>query len=89
MAVTVKDGALRSEYLTPGTPGWLLITGAVEADGKARLAAKGLTGDPAYTVNKSKSGTPYGFTIDAQFDGASGTGKRIEIRPCDLKFARP
>ena len=89
MAVTVKDGALRSEYQTPGTPGWLLITGAVEADGKARLAAKGLTGDPAYTVNKSKSGTPYGFTIDAQFDGASGTGKRIEIRPCDLKFARP
>lgn len=58
MAVTVKDGALRSEYLTPGTPGWLLITGEIEADGKARLAAKGLTGDPAYTVNKTKSGTP-------------------------------
>ena len=88
MAVTIKDGALRSEFLNPGSPGWLLITGEIEADGKARLAAKGLTGDPAYTVNKAKSGTPYGFTIDAQFDGASGTGKRIEIRPCDLKFAR-
>jgi hypothetical protein len=52
------------------------------------LMAKGLTGNPAMTVNNAKAGSPYGFTISAQFDNSSGTGKRNELRPCDLTFAK-
>lgn len=84
----VRDGVLQAELLTPGTPAWLLISGKIGADGKASLLAKGLTGDPANTTNRAKSGSPYAFTVDAQFDGSSGMGKRNELRPCDLKFAK-
>jgi hypothetical protein len=87
MAV-VKDSVFHAELLTPGTPGWLVMSGKIGANGKTSLMAKGLTGNPAATINNAKAGSPYGFTVSAQFDSASGTGKRNEIRPCDLKFAK-
>jgi hypothetical protein len=66
----------------------LTIDGEIGADGKATLFAKGFTGGPAYTLGHEKEGTPYGYTIDAQFDGTRGTGKRNEARPCTLVFAK-
>lgn len=88
MLAVVKDSVLHSEILTPGIPGWMVLDGKIGADGKADLTARGLTGDPKATFNKAKPGSPYGFTVSAQFDGTSGTGKRNELRPCDLKFAK-
>jgi hypothetical protein len=64
----------------------MIIEGKIGADGKATFVARGLTGDPKATLNNSKAGSPYGYTISALFDGASGTGKRNELRPCDLRF---
>src|SRR5438067_9841002 len=46
----VKDGRLRGEHGTEGSPGWLRLDGIVKADGSADINAKGLTGDPDYTV---------------------------------------
>lgn len=88
MKAEVKDGVLHGEYLTPGTPAWFVIDGKIAADGKASFVAKGLTGNPAVTMNNSKPGSPYTFTADGQFEGSSGSGKRNELRPCDLKFAK-
>jgi hypothetical protein len=85
---TVKNGELQAELLKPGTPTWLNLSGKIGADGKATLFARGLTGDPGNTLNNAKPGSPYSFTVNAQFDGSSGTGKRNELRPCDLNFAR-
>jgi hypothetical protein len=35
-----------------------------------------------------KSGTPYSYTVNAQFSGSSGSGKRVELRPCTLTFVK-
>ena len=88
MVAVIKDSVLHAEILKPGQPAWMVLDGKIEADGKANLVAQGLTGDPKATLNKSKPGSPYGFTVSAQFDGRSGTGKRNELRPCDLKFTK-
>jgi hypothetical protein len=84
----VKDGWLRGEFGTPGNPGWLLMEGAIRADGNALLIAKGLTGDPRYNVRSEATGTPYGYQVRARFDAQSGSGVRMQVRPCGVTFAR-
>ena len=84
----VKDGYLRGELGTAGSPGSLKLQGAIEADGNARLDARGFTGDPKYNVKGVSSGVPYAYQVVARFDGAHGTGHRLQLRPCDLTFSR-
>ncbi|QWG15694.1 caspase family protein [Bradyrhizobium sediminis] len=88
MIAAVKDSTFHAEELTRGTPGWLAIDGKIGTDGKATLVAKGLTASPAATLGHAKAGSPYGYTVTAQFDGSSGAGKRNENRLCNLSFAR-
>jgi len=71
----VRDSVFHAEALARGTPGWLAIDGKIGTDDKATLDAKGLTGDPTSTLFHRNAGSPYGYTITAQFDGSSGTGK--------------
>jgi len=84
----VTDGKFHAEDGVQGKPNSLAIDGDIEADGKAFLIAKGLTGSSKFTINNSKEGSAYSYTVNAQFDGSSGTGKRNELRPCNLAFAR-
>jgi hypothetical protein len=88
LSATVRDGAFRAEDQATGRPNWLLIDGDIAADGKATLNARGLTGDSVYTINGAKPGSPYFYTIDAQFERNRGTGKRNELRPCAVTFAK-
>jgi hypothetical protein len=85
---TVKDGVLHAEILKEGTPNWLVVDGTIGADGKSTLVARGLTNDPRYTGSLAKPGTPYSYTVNAQFSAASGSGKRVELRPCRLTFVK-
>ena len=56
---------------------------------KASLYAKGRTGSPEYVPGRdTPKGTEYGYNIDAHFEGSTGTGTRVEGRPCTLKFAK-
>ncbi len=85
----VKDGVFHGVHGTEGEPGSLVIDGKIPDDGKASLYAKGRTGSKEYVPGRDTAkGTEYGYSIDAQFNGASGTGTRVEGRPCTLKFAR-
>ena len=88
LSATVTDGAFHAEDKSSGKPNWLLIDGNIAPDGKATFTAKGLTGDAAYSLGGIKSGSPYAYTIDAQFERSRGTGKRNEMRPCTLTFAK-
>ena len=88
LSATVKDGALRAEDQPSGKPNWLLIDGDIAGDGKATLTARGLTGDSVYTLGGAKPGSPYSYTIDATFERDRGTGKRNELRPCTVTFAK-
>jgi hypothetical protein len=86
---TVKDGALHGVHGTEGEPGSLVIDGNIPDTGKASLYAKGRTGSKEYVPGRdTPKGTEYGYNIDAQFDGNSGTGTRLEGRPCSLRFAK-
>jgi F0F1-type ATP synthase membrane subunit b/b' len=84
----VKDGYLQGQLGTPGNPGSLELKGNIRPDGSARLYAKGYTGNPKYTVNQVKLGTPVEYEVEAQFEGAQGSGRRLQLRPCALIFAK-
>jgi class 3 adenylate cyclase len=84
----VKDGYLRGIHGTEGTPDSLRIEGQIQPDGNATLDAKGLTGDPKYSVKRTQKGSPYAYHVAARFDGSRGSGTRMELRPCDLRFVK-
>ncbi len=87
LVAQVKDGFLRGERLAEGSPGWLRLQGAIQSDGSATLDARGLTDDPKY-ANGVAHGTPYAYHVAAQFDANHGSGRRLEMRACDLRFAK-
>jgi hypothetical protein len=84
----VKDGFLRGEYGVEGTTNSLKMQGPIQPDGSARLDARGITGDQRYSVNGVAKGSPYKYTVAATFDAASGSGRRLELRTCDVRFAK-
>jgi class 3 adenylate cyclase len=84
----VKDGYLRGDQGVDGNPGWLSLQGQIQADGNARLDARGLTGDPKYNLKNVAKNIFYGYHVAARFDGSRGTGTRLELRPCDLRFVK-
>jgi len=88
VAARVKDGYLRGERGSEGASNSLRIEGAIRPDGSALLDASGFTGDPKYSVGHIASRSPYRYTVRAQFEGSTGTGKRLELRPCELRFAK-
>ncbi|MCK1359324.1 caspase family protein [Bradyrhizobium sp. 199] len=85
---TVANGVFHAEDLDQRTNSTLVIDGQIPADGKTTLTARGLTGPSAYTINNSAPGSPYAYTIDAQFERTRGSGKRNEARACNLVFVK-
>ncbi|WP_407118610.1 caspase domain-containing protein [Bradyrhizobium sp. LMG 9283] len=88
LSATVANGLFHAEDRDPRTNSTLEIDGQISADGKSTLSARGLTGPSAYTVNNIAPGSPYAYTIDAQFERSRGSGKRNELRPCSFIFVR-
>lgn len=87
LTATITDGVLRGEDQANGRP-LLAIDGEIPAGGRATLNAHGYTGDSAFSVGNVTRGSPYAYTIDAQFERNHGTGRRNELRPCSLTFAK-
>jgi class 3 adenylate cyclase len=84
----VKDGVLHGQYGTEGAPSSLALDGTLQPDGTGLLNVKGLTGDPATAVGRLPRGSAYAYHATARFEGSRGTGRRVELRPCDLTFDR-
>jgi hypothetical protein len=85
----VKGGTFHGLHGTAGEPGSLQIDGKIGTDGTAKFYAKGLTGSKEYVPGRdTPRGTDYGYHIDAHFDGSTGTGTRIEGRPCSFQFEK-
>ncbi len=83
----IRDGAFRGLHGVQDQPGYLLITGSVAPDGTGKLYAAGRTGSKEFVPGlDTPRGTEYGYDIDAHFQGSSGTGTRVEGRPCSLQF---
>ncbi len=84
----VKNNFLRGERNAEGTPGWLRLQGAIAPDGNATLDAHGLTDNPKYSNKSAAQGTPFAYHVAAHFDSNRGSGRRLELRACDLHFAK-
>ena len=85
---TVKDGLLHGEKGDKGQPGWLQLDGKIPVDGSASLYAEGLVGAAPYAVGQRPKGTQYGFHVASMFTDRSGTGTRVEGRPCSVTFMK-
>ena len=64
------------------------ITGRIRPDGGALLSMFGRTGPEQIAIGHERPGTPFRYTVDAHFDGNSGSGKRNERRACALTFSK-
>jgi hypothetical protein len=85
----VKDGVLHGSRGTPGEASSLQIDGTITADGVGKLYAKGLTGSKEFVPGRdTPRGTEYNYNIDARFGEATGTGTRVEGRPCSYQFSK-
>jgi hypothetical protein len=85
----VKAGVLHGVYGTEGKSSSMTLDGMIQPDGSAKFAAKGLTGDSAYSGANVKPATPYAYDVTATFKGARGTGTRIGgTRSCNYTFTR-
>lgn len=84
----VKDGTLHGEKGKKGKPGFLQLDGKILPDGSAKFYADGLVGAAEAAVGRRPKGTEYGYHIDAMFTADSGTGKRVEGRPCSVTFTK-
>lgn len=86
---TVTDGVIHGLHGTEGQPGSLQIDGTIPPDGNASLYAKGRTGSKEFVPGRdTPPGTEYGYNINAHFGDTTGTGIRVEGRPCSLKFVK-
>ncbi len=88
LSATIANGVFHAEDRDPRRNSTLAIDGQLSADGKSTLSARGLTGPSAYSLNNVAPGSPYAYTIDAQFERSRGTGKRNEQRPCSFTFVK-
>jgi hypothetical protein len=86
---TVKNGTFHGSRGIAGQAPYLQIDGKIGPDGNATLYADGLTGSKEYVPGRdTPRGTPYNYSISAHFDAATGSGTRVEGRPCTFQFTR-
>jgi hypothetical protein len=85
---SITQGVLHGEKGTKGEPGWLTLDGHIQPDGAGDLYVSGVVGAAAFAVGQRPAGTAYGYHVDARFSGDTGTGHRVEGRPCTVSFSR-
>jgi hypothetical protein len=85
----VKNGTLRGLRGKEGEPGSLLIEGKISDDGTGKLYATGRTGSKEFVPGRdTPRGSEYNYSIDAHFSDKTGTGTRVEGRPCSFQFEK-
>lgn len=84
----VHDGSLIGQYHQIGQIPSGTLSGQIQANGDAFLKMVGITGNPANNLGHLPSGMPFGYTATAHFAGGSGSGKRDQLRSCNLSFSK-
>ena len=86
----VTNDVIHGQGGDPAEPGALAIDGPIGADGVALLTATGRTNRTTNNVASMKSaaaGTPYHYSVHAQFGSSTGEGDRIDgLRTCNYAF---
>ena len=84
----VNNGVLRGHAGVEGQPHSMTMTVRIHPDGNADVDVQGRTGDPRENIFNPPPGTQYVWHSSARFEGRQGSGKRTELRPCDLSFVK-
>jgi hypothetical protein len=84
----VHDYLLQGERGNKGEPGWLEISGKIDADGSAMLHVRGITGRREYNLGHVATGRPYEYDVKAHFAGTGGSGSRIGGRISNFAFVK-
>lgn len=84
----VRNGRLSGTHGKEGEPGWHFLHGTIAEDGSAALRLDGVVNNPKYAINDAPRGKPYTYSVRAQFEVSSGTGRRLTGRECEFRFAR-
>jgi hypothetical protein len=91
---TIANGVLHGQHGEEGGPGYMVIDGPVNADGSAKLHAKGTVQPGKAGLITQMKGNKYDYYVEAKFSGdMTGTGKRDEGagllgRPCSFDFVK-
>lgn len=90
---TIKDGIFHGQHGEEGGPGYMVIDGPINADGSAKLHAKGTVQSGKAGLITQMKGNKYDYYVEAKFTDTTGTGKRDEGagllgRPCSFDFSK-
>jgi hypothetical protein len=90
---TIANGVLHGQHGEEHGPGYLVIDGPINADGSAKLHAKGTVQAGKAGLVTQLKGNKYDYNIEAKFTDTTGTGTRdkgvgILGRPCDFTFTK-
>lgn len=66
----------------------LSLKGKVEADGSAKIAVEGTSGDAKYNIGNAPRGSNVSFIMAVQFADRDARGKRMGDRPCTIVMKR-
>jgi len=92
-ASTIANGNYHGQHGEQGGPGYMVMDGPINADGSAKLHAKGsVQAGKAGLVTELK-GNKYDYYVEAKFNETTGAGKRDEGagilgRPCSFEFTK-
>ena len=85
----VQNGVLRGRAGTEGTPGYMQIDGKITPAGLGHVYVKGLTAKEEFAAGRDfPAGSEYKYYVQAKFEDKSGSGNRVEGRPCQFKFEK-
>jgi hypothetical protein len=90
---TITNGAFHGQHGEEGGPGYMVIDGPINADGSAKLHAKGTVQSGKAGLITQMKGNKYDYYVEAKFTDTAGTGKRDEGagllgRPCSFEFTK-
>lgn len=90
---TIANGVFHGQHGEEHGPGYLVIDGAINNDGSAKLHAKGTVQAGKAGIVTELKGNKYDYYIEAKFTDTTGEGTRdkgvgLLGRPCDFHFTK-
>jgi hypothetical protein len=90
---TIASGTFHGQHGEEHGPGYMVMDGPINADGSAKLHAKGTVQAGKAGLVTQLKGNKYDYYVEAKFTSTTGTGKRDEGagilgRPCSFEFTK-
>jgi hypothetical protein len=90
---TITNGSFHGQHGEEGGPGYMVMDGPINADGSAKLHAKGTVQPGKAGIVTQLKGNRYDYYVEAKFTDTTGAGKRDEGagilgRPCTFEFTK-